>query len=144
MYRRFTILAILAIGVILVGYFLYQEQPAIYAALDSLKLVPQPERFTELYFKNPSSLPRAAVAQQPISFAFTIHNAEGATTVYSYEVHFDYQGGGRTDLATGTVLLVNDASATIPVYYTFQTSNPQGRMVVDLPSENNQSIDFLL
>jgi hypothetical protein len=112
--------------------------------LNLLKLIPQPERFTELYFENASALPRATVARQTASFAFTIRNFENATTAYPYEVYFEYPNGERIGFATGTVVLANNASLTIAVSHMFPSSNLHGSVVVDLPSQGGQSIDFLL
>ncbi len=135
------ILAAIAAGSYLIAQF---YGSTVYAGLNSLKLIPQPERFTELYFNNSSNLPRATVAKKPISFSFGIHNVEATTTVYPYEVYFVDNTGYRVNFTSGTVTLASDASTTISVSYTFQSSNLTGEVVVNLPSLNNQSIDFLL
>jgi hypothetical protein len=130
--------------VIAASLIVYLDKSAVYAELNTLNLIPQPERFTELYFEDASNLPRKTVAKQGISFSFGIHNVEYATTVYPYEVDFEYPDGSEVAIAQGTVTLASNASTTIPVTYVFQDSNVTGKVVVTLPSENNQSIDFLL
>src|ERR1700722_16939 len=124
--------------------FLYISRSAVYAQLNAWDLIPQPETFTELYFQNSSNLPTETVANQPISFAFTIHNVEATTTVYPYIVYFQDQNGNRTIFTSDTVTLLNNESTTINVVHVFPTSNMTGEVIVDLPSLNNQSIDFLL
>ena len=124
--------------------FLYVSQSGIYAQLNAWDLIPRPETFTELYFQNSSNLPTETVANQPISFAFTIHNVEATTTVYPYIVYFEDASGNRTIFTSDTVTLQSNASTTINVIHVFPTSNMTGEVVVDLPSLNNQSIDFLL
>lgn len=142
---RKTVIVILVLAIVLVGAFLlYHQKSAVYAGLNSLKLIPQPEQFTELYFENSSALPRATVAKQPISFSFGIHNVEGTSTVYPYEVYFEYPDGSKVNLAAGTVTLPSDASTTISVSHTFSSSNLTGEVVVNLPSLDNQQIDFLV
>jgi hypothetical protein len=111
--------------------------------MNDWKLLPQPEQFTELYFNNYLSLPKTSVAGKPFTFSFTIHNIENATTVYPYAVYFKYPDGARTTLRTGSVTLANDATTTIPITYTFQTSDLHGEVVVAL-TELNQTIDFIL
>jgi hypothetical protein len=145
MQSRPAITLIILVCVILAGsFFLYQEKSVVYADLNSLKLIPQPETFTELYFENASYLPRATVAGQPISFSFGIHNVEYATMTYPYEVYFEYPDGSQIYFTSGTVTLASDASTSIPVTYTFQASGLVGKVVVDLPSLGDQQIDFLL
>src|ERR1700677_2196121 len=118
MKSRTIVITLLVIVVVVAGiFFLYQQKTVVYADLNSLKLIPQPERFTELFFQNASDLPRATVAGQPISFAFTIHNVEYATTTYPYEVYFESSDGEQVDFTSGTVTLPSDASTTIPVSY---------------------------
>jgi uncharacterized membrane protein len=135
--KKATIFIILIILVAASLLFYYYEGAR-------LNLVPQPERFTELYFIDSSNLPRQTVAKQPISFSFGIHNVEYMTMTYPYEVYLMYTDGHRLSIASGTITLPNDASTTIPVSYTFGTSNVTTTVVVALPAENNQSIDFLL
>ena len=142
--RTTTILLFILFVILAASFFLYQDKSAVYAELNSLKLIPQPEQFTELYFENSSNLPRSTVAKQPITFSFGIHNVEYATTTYPYEVYFEYPDGSQVDITSGIVTLPNDASTTIPVSYTFSASNLTGMIVVNLPSQDNQSIDFLL
>lgn len=116
----------------------------IYSQLNAWKLIPTPEKFTELYFQSSSNLPQVTVAGQPMSFAFTIHNVEGMKTLYPYVVYFEYPDGSQFVITSGTVTLANDALTTISVTDTFLASNLTGKVVVDLPSLDNQSIDFLL
>ena len=144
MTTRSTTIILFVIFLVLAGsFFLYQQSSAIYAGLNSLKLIPQPETFTELYFENASYLPRATVAGKPISFAFTIHNVEATTTVYPYEVYFEGLNGIKEVLQSGTVSLADNTTTTINVSYIFLASDLQGEVAVNLTSLN-QSIDFLL
>ena len=139
-----TVIVFILVAVAAASFFLFQPQAALYAGLHSLNLIPQPEQFTELSFENPSTLPHALVAKQPLVFSFHIHNVEFATTTYPYEVYFRYPDSSQISLASGTVILSSDASITIPVSYSFHSPKPTGEVVVNLPAKNNQSIDFLL
>lgn len=143
--KRTTFITVIIIIIALISavVVLYIYRDAAYTQLNNWDLIPRPETFTELYFDNASSLPRATVAGQPVSFAFTIHNVEGTTTVYTYIVYFQGDDGSRTIFTGDNVSLASDASTTISVAHTFPTSNEQGEVVVDLPALNQQ-IDFLL
>lgn len=141
---RTVIVVIIVIAVVIAGsFYAYKNESMIYGTLASLNLIPQPERFTELYFENASDLPQATVAAQPISFSFGIHNVEYKTTTYPYEVYFEDAEGNMTILAENTVTLPENGSTVITVSYVFKASNEPGRIVVDLTSLNQQ-IDFLL
>jgi len=143
--RSRTVIIVIVIFAIVLGgsFYIYQKQFTISGVLTSANLIPQPERFTELYFENASTLPNATVALQPISFSFDIHNVEYATTTYPYEVYFQDAQGAMTMLAQNSVTLPANGSTVISVSYVFKTSNEPGRIVVDLTSLNQQ-IDFLL
>lgn len=141
--KRIIWLAGVVAAVVAIILLAYQAKGAIYAQLNNLKLIPQPERFTELYFLNSSFLPRETVAKQQMAFAFVIHNVEGVTTTYPYAAYFEYPDGSKTSLQGGIVSLANNASTTISVTHTFRSSNLTGEVVVNLTSLNQQ-IDFLL
>jgi hypothetical protein len=126
-----------------IKYIAYMEQTAIYNGLYALKLIPRPERFTELYFEQASSLPAETVQGVASTFSFTIHNEEGATTTYPYRVYFQYPSGHQVTLAADTVVLADNASQTIMVSHAFLASNEQGSVIVVLPTID-QTIDFLV
>jgi hypothetical protein len=140
--KGFWLLGIVA-ALVLVGLVVSYEKNTMYAELNHLKLIPEPERFTELYFENASSLPQQTVAGKPIIFSFTVHNLEGATTTYPYRVYFQYPDGHQTLFRQATLTLVDTAFATINISHTFLGSDERGMVVVELTSLD-QSIDFLL
>lgn len=126
------------------SYFIYQERVAINNEASVLKLIPTPERFTELYFADPATIPTSTTEGKIMSFAFTVNNLEGVTVTYPYASYFEYPNGVRVVFASGTITLADGASTTIKVAHMLKTSNLVGKVVVDLPSLNDQQIDFLL
>ena len=142
--RTIVMLVLILSLIVLVSSLLVLKNRGVGAIQNSLKLIPQPEPFTELYFQNASSLPRSVGAMKQISFSFVISNVEYTTTTYPYEVYFEYPNGRQVNIVSGNVTLSSNTSTTIPVLYTFPTSNLVGRVVVNLPTLNNQAIDFLL
>lgn len=133
--------AVLAVTTILIVIFF--SRAAIQHELINLKLVPQKETFTELYFNNVDSLPIAASNGGKGTFSFTIHNEEGVQTVYPYLVFFLAPNGRRTIFARGTAMIDSKAYQTITAPYTFSTATQKG-MVVVLLTNLNQQIDFLI
>src|ERR1700677_2498708 len=107
------VLLLVAAGIFAVSTYRTQ----IYAEMYALKLVPENTPFTELYFENPSSLPQQIIANQPLSFAFTIHNVEGVTTTYPYSAYLQYPYGFKDIFATGTTTLPDNASTTINIQH---------------------------
>jgi hypothetical protein len=136
---------LILIGVV---FLIYVYRGAIYGEMGALKLIPGPERFTELYFTDPASLPTSTTSGETLSFSFTINNLEGATTAYPYVVYFQTPTGGSIVLRRDTISLADNASTTIPISYTFASLKKevveQGEVVVNLPTLNDQQIDFLL
>ena len=138
-----SILLVVIFAVSFTSYYGSYGRGLLYAELNNLKLIPRSEHFTELYFENSSFLPKSTVRGQKASFAFTIHNVEGATVVYPYIVYFEYPLGHRVTLVSDNISLADNASTTISVSHIFLESDEKGKMVVELPSQN-QSIDFLV
>jgi hypothetical protein len=137
-----TVLLLVAVlAVILLG--LYYKSGPVYQEFKNLDLIPMPENFTELYFENASALPVSIAKNEPVSFSFTIHNDEGATTAYPYTAYFRNVAGVKTVLKNGDISLGSDASTTVNVSYIFKTAPGTGTVVVDLTSLNQQ-IDFLV
>lgn len=135
--------SVVGLLVILLGAIIYIKRTAIYNEMNNLKLVPQPEPFTELYFDNVPGLPKATVAKQPISFSFTIHNVEYKPVVYPYNAYFETPDGTELIFASNSVSLASNDSTTITASFTPLASNETGEVVVNL-TNLNQQIDFLL
>ncbi len=134
----------IVLAIFCVAGIIYLSRGIVYNALYSLKVIPVPERFTELYFTNPAAIPTSTISGKPVSFSFTVVNHEGVTTTYSYVSYFINPSAQKTILASGTVSLSEGAAAIIPVSYALTAAPVTGEIVVVLPSLNNQSIDFLL
>lgn len=137
--------SIIGIMLLLALLFIANDQrDYLYNVMNRLKLIPQPEQFTELYFDDTPLLPKEIDNNALNSFSFTVHNMEGVTTSYPYNVSFLYSSGRRVIIESSTVTLVNNASTTVVVPRTYNhQSNDKGRVVVELTSLN-QSIDFLI
>ena len=54
--------------------------------LNDWKLLPEPEKLTELYFTHPNSLPSTYAAGGTQTVAFTVHNLEYQTENYQYQI----------------------------------------------------------
>ncbi len=93
---------------------------AIYAEMDSWLLIPRPEHFTELSFDNYTAtaahIPKHAARGQRIPFSFTIHNVEGRTMTYTYDV-FVVVGHSTTTINSGTIAVPDGAAVHIPEVY---------------------------
>jgi hypothetical protein len=93
--KKNSYLPIVVIVLILIVVFLYIYRGDIYRELGTLKLLPQPELFTELYIDNYSTLaaqlPTTVVKGDNVSFSFTIHNLE-ACVIFVLGVRHLYYG----------------------------------------------------
>jgi hypothetical protein len=126
------------------GVFLYQGNTALAEKiLTNLKITPEPETFTELYFEDFNSLPKQSLAGHALNFTFTIHNLEGVSKYYTYVVYFEYSTGEKTILKQGSIIVDNNDYRSVNVNYVFKASNLKGKVVVNL-ANLNQQIDFIL
>jgi hypothetical protein len=138
-----SFLIITLLVLVVAGIFIYVNRTELYTEMNRLDLVPKPEALTELYFNDYAELPKTTVANQPISFSFTIHNLEGATTTYPYTVSFVYPDGTNNVFASSSVAIPNNGSDSVTIDYVFPQSNLTGSVVVNL-TNLNQQIDFIV
>lgn len=134
------------IGVMLVIcvilFALYSLRGAIFNKMDDLKLIPQPEKFTELYFEKYADLPNSISTNTPVSFSFTIHNLEGQDMNYPYNMYIK-DDFGTTTVKSSSVLIKNQEYKTITESYKFKSVNSQKTLFVELPSKH-QELHFKL
>jgi hypothetical protein len=136
LYRCGVLAAVIAV------FVLYGQRGAVYAALDSLMVIPRPERLSELYFVTP--LPKTAtVAGNTVSFSFVIHNLEGEDLMYTYHV---YASSDSSDIPidSATVSITSGQFKTITESYTFNTSTDQVTFMVEMTSPRSEHIHFSL
>lgn len=121
------------------GFFIfaYQKRAHIYEKMNELKLIPQPERFTELYFENHTSLPTLVSTNTPLTFSFTFHNLEGEDMVYPYHVYIK-DAFGTTTIENTSVMVENNSYKTITENYMLKSVNSQKTLFVELPSKNQK------
>lgn len=110
--------------------------------MEKLKLLPEAEHFTELYFQNYKDLPQNVTAGQTVSFSFAVRNLEGEDQGYKYSVYFE-SDGSRAPIDSGEVMIKDNETQTIDEVYIFKDNDKKGKVVVELP-DKNQHIHFQL
>lgn len=79
---------------------------AIKNQLNDWKLLPRPERLTELYFTHPNNLPAKYTPGQTQKVSFTVHNLEYQKTTYHYAiVEASQNGSDQQQLDSGSFTL---------------------------------------
>lgn len=92
----------------------------------------QPERLTELYFTDPTTLPLVTKAGQSLSVGFTINNLEAKDMVYTYRTTFvDAQGSG-TELGQHQVALPNGKTVSLRDTITVPVTTGRSELNVQL------------
>ena len=110
----------------------------------SWKLLPEPERLTELYFTHPNSLPASYVPGQQQTVRFTVHNLEYATTDYHYVIVETNQDGSQSQtLASSSFTLPQNGYKKAAVNISTVDLGSHVKLEVDLKNVN-ESIDYLL
>lgn len=133
------VLPILSIvGIIVLVKFL---SPAINRQLHSWRVLPEPERITELYFTEHTKLPTIYSPGSRQVIAFTTHNLEYRPTNYSYTVTQSSQDGSQTGV-------VGSGSFSLGTYQFLTTSSPitlldyGARSKITIRLSTNESINF--
>ena len=119
-------------------------QGAINRQLHSWKVLPEPERLTELYFADPNHLPASYAPGQTQTVAFTVHNLEYRTTTYHYVISAAPTGqtGGQA-LTSGSFTLPQGSSKTSVVNVIVPDTGSRATVSVNLEGQN-ESIDYLV
>ncbi len=142
MKKRFTIsMPAFTIGffiALLTFFILYQN--SIITILRDNKLLPLPERFTELYLEDHSKLPSTVIGETVYPFQFTVHNLEYQTMEYPYTVIVDNKNG-ISQIDKGAFSLKHNGFHTIDE--TFQVASVSGRTKISIKLTNkNQEVHF--
>lgn len=108
--------------------------------LAAMKLLPQPERFTELYFPQNLLLPKTADGN-PLTFSFTIHNEQGAATTYPYQVVIQLPDGKTQTVASGSTVLADGQMRMLAQSVLLPRGVTTAEIAVVLPAQQ-ESIHF--
>ncbi len=103
--RRVILFALVGLAVGLSVALAVVNNSVIAAKLHHWKLLPEPERLTELYFTDHTKLPASFTPGQPQSLMFTVHNLEGRTTSYRYKAEELVPGNQPLLLGVGSFIL---------------------------------------
>jgi uncharacterized membrane protein len=131
-----VIIVIIALGAIF--------HSAIDRQMRDWKLLPEPERLTELYFTHPNSLPTTYTPGQTQTVDFTVHNLEYRTTDYQYKIIEQSQDGSQSQTqAVGSFTLPQNAYKPEAVMIPTADIGQNAKVEVELVNVH-ESIDYLL
>jgi hypothetical protein len=102
--------------------------------------LPQPERVTELYFDNPTTLPMVAAPDGSVKFTFHTTSHEADFVTYTYVVTISGFGLSKV-LKTGNFTLADGQSVDIPVSFSVPVRRARNLVTVQL-SGRSESIHF--
>lgn len=130
-----TVLRLLALAAYLTTLALalyYAPSPS--SVLARAKLMPLPERLTEVFFTDYQGIPVSIAAGQTVRIPFTIHNLEGATTTYPYRAYLRYPSGAELALASSTLTLADGAATTTTLAHRFGLAPQGAELFIEFPS----------
>ena len=90
----------------------FSSKAAIAAQLNAWKVLPRPERFSELYFTDYARLPITFAPGRLQTVGFGVHNLEHDTIQYRYTI-VAQAAGKKKLLADGQLTLAHDGTQTI-------------------------------
>lgn len=139
--NRYGLISVVIVLVI-IGLIIFW-QPII-NQMHAWKLLPQPEKLTELYFNNPNSLPTTYSPNETQNVDFTVHNLEYQTIKYTYTINESAKVGQTgTILKTGTFTLnQNQYQKESDIISILPISN-RVNISINLTSQN-EDIDYWL
>ncbi len=110
--------------------------------LNAWKLLPQPERLTELYFTQPNNLPTTYTPGQSQTVHFTVHNIEYRAETYPYKIVETSKDASKTQpLASGRFTLLQDQYQAMNIGVTPVDLGANAKIIIELPTVNEQ-IDY--
>jgi len=119
-------------------------RPAITNQLNNWKLLPEPEKLTELYFVHPNSLPTSYTPGGSQTVSFTLHNLEYQTVTYRYQIIEESQNGSNATVLNSSVFTINQGQyRTVSYPATLVDAGQDAKIVVSIPTVN-ESIDYVL
>lgn len=110
--------------------------------LHAWKLLPQPERLTELYVSDRHGLKLDYTPGQELPVVFTIANHEGMERGYIYTLSLSSTGHDTTQLHKDVVTIANDQQKTIRIPITIPDNGPTVRLHIALA--DGQEINYRL
>lgn len=127
-------------GALAIFALLIFDRGAVATAMAEYKLLPQPEKFTELYLENHLQLPKTYQRGKSNAFAFTVHNLEHEPMKYEYVVEAIATESSRL-IDRGSFELKHDEYKTISER--IASTEAQQRTKINISLENkDQSIHF--
>lgn len=142
--RRGLALVLVPLAIVIVlslGFGLHQQ---IKNQLNAWKLLPEPEKLTELYFTNPNNLPTAYAPGQQQTVRFTTHNIEYQTEIYSYKIIEQSQDGSQSQLlSSGEYTLQQNRYQVQNVGITPVDLGTKAEIIIELPTVN-ENISYLV
>ena len=135
---KYTVIFVIAV-IALIILSLLLTRP-LHTILAKYHLLPEPEKFTELYFENHQNLPSRVEAGEKYTFAFSVHSEEQVPMTYPYRIYIQTDKK-RIPVQTGTFSLVQDQKKTFQEKFLAPSYNKSAEVVVELVNKN-QSIDF--
>ncbi len=114
---------------------------SIKSILNTYHLLPEPEKFSELYFERHMELPQTSNQNEQIPFRFTLHNLENKVMEYKYQITAETTSSGKLLLDEGFIRLAHNDMKTIDANPMISSVSGRTKIEVSLPDQQ-QNIHF--
>lgn len=140
--RRQRLAISIGAGIVIIILAIIFNSATISRQLHSWKLLPSPEKLTELYFTRPNNLPTTYFPGKNQNVQFTIHNLEYQKENYHYVISVaNNQGQQVTTLTQGDVVLMNGQYDKVSVNVILPDLGTREKITTTLTNVN-ESIDY--
>lgn len=128
---KFGLVALLVLLFATVGFL---QRQAIYDQFYDWKLIPRPERLTELYFTDHTNLPKTYTPDDNQVVKFTVRNLEYRSTEYTYVVGVmnDDETGELLSRASGKIQLDHNQSKDMETPITITAKGKRAKVIVTI------------
>lgn len=133
---------ILGLAILVISITGFALKDVAYDQLVKWSVIQKSSPITELYFTEPSKVPKTYSPMTPFTIAFTISNQGDTQKTYTYTVsEYDAAGGTYTELQTGTVTLSPRSEKVTSLQVTPVDLGSTAKFDIQL-AEGQQQINF--
>ena len=130
--QKFGLALLIAAIAFMIIYSLPRAATAVHGQLDEWKMLPRPERLSELYFDNHKNLPQKFSPDDIYDIRFSVKNLEHRVTTYDFTVSAETPEGSSQALDAGKFTLSHNQNKPFASVVNIPDLGPRVKISVTL------------